>query len=111
MSFEKPEFGDAVFLLPPLIGALWGAKYTQKTTVRERAITYVTSATLGAVFGAAAAEYWHFGPYVMAGLMFTAAAIGNEVLAYFVALLRQMSSDPTGFGRKVIDAILGRRVE
>jgi hypothetical protein len=111
VSFEKPDIVDMVFLLPPLFGALWGARYTRDTTVRERVTTYVTSAVMGTIFGAAVAEYWHFGPYVMSGLMFTTAALGNEALAYCVALLRQGATDPTGWLRKVVDAVLGRRAE
>lgn len=111
MNLQRPELQDFVFFLPPLVGALLGARYAKGATVRERATSYVVATVMGISLGAAAAEHWSLGPWVMGAIMFTVSAVGQEALAYVIAALRQGVNDPASTAGKWIDAVLGRRRE
>ncbi len=98
-----------MFVVPPLAGAIFGARYAKDQTRREAAITFATSAVMGVIAGGAAGEFWGAGPWIMSVVMFSAAAVGREAFAYVIAALRQGVTDPASTAGKWIDAILGRR--
>jgi phage shock protein PspC (stress-responsive transcriptional regulator) len=106
----RAEIIDALtFFVPPLVGALWGARYAEDQTPRERLTTWATAVVMGTIAGGASGEYLGFGPWLMAVVMFSVAAVGNEVFAYIVAAFRQGIKDPASAAGKWMDAILGRR--
>jgi hypothetical protein len=109
MNLDRPELQDVVFFIPPVIGALLGARYAQGQTVRERVLSYGLSAAMGIFVGAGLGEYFSLGRWATGGLQFFVAAIGMEALAYVIAALRQGITDPASTAGKWIDAILGRR--
>lgn len=95
-------------LLPPLLGAYFGTRYSQDLTVNQRFGAATGAAATGWYVGAAIAEYMGYGVKVGGGLMFLCAMFSHEAYAVAIAFLRQWQADPQGAFRKWWDTIRGR---
>lgn len=99
---------DLVPFIPPAVGAVMGMRYAQDQTAGERLLSWAVSMGFGLYIGAAIGEYFGLGHITTGGVQFALAAVGMEIVAYVVALLRTAAKDPLASFRRFIDAILGR---
>lgn len=93
---------------PSALGALIGARYAQDQKPKERVLSWLMSAALGLFIGAAVGDYYVLSRIETGGVQFALAALGMEIVAYCLALLRAGIADPLAALRKVINAVLGR---
>jgi hypothetical protein len=98
-----------LFLVPPLVGALFGARYTKDQTIRERVTSWAVASGMGIFVGGGIAEHFSLGHWTTCGVAFLVASVGMEALGYIIAALRQGVIDPASTAGRWIDAILGRR--
>jgi hypothetical protein len=104
----RAVWDGVVPFIPPLLGAYVGLRYAVSQTLRERLVTWVSSAAAGIYLGAGLGEFYGLGTKVTGALMFLIAMFGSELFAATIAALRQIAADPVGVFRRVFNAILGR---
>jgi hypothetical protein len=104
----RAVWDGVVPFVPPMLGAYIGLRYAARQTLRERLVTWVSSAAAGIYLGAGLGEFYGLGTKVTGAVMFLIAMFGSELFAAGIAALRQLAADPVGVFRRVLNTITGR---
>ncbi|WP_289294534.1 hypothetical protein [uncultured Reyranella sp.] len=97
----------ALWLLPPsLLGALFGDAFRKDLlTPRQRLAAFALTVMLSPLAGMAAGKEWGWHPYTCGVITTLAAALGVDLIALAVAVVREFRTDPWAASGKTADAI------